>query len=254
MKNIGEMFLLMAIFLGIFFMIHKRSKFLIFGHRGACGYEPENTISSFKKALEIGVDGIELDVHVCATGELVVIHDDTVDRTTNDHGYVADMSFKQLAELLVERNERISTLAEIINFIDRRVPINIELKGSGAARPVADLLHLYFKRGWSYDNFIVSSFNFAELEVFKQFCSMVKTGALFEKDDQNNDKIGILAKGCGANFIGIEVAMVTKKLVDSLHKEGFLVFAWTINDKKTAEEMRKLRLDGIFSNCPDKVV
>lgn len=234
-------------------MIHGFSKFFIFGHRGACGYEPENSISSFKRALEMGVDGIELDVHVCATGELVVIHDDTVDRTTNGHGNVADMSFSSLRKLLVEGKTRIPSLDEVIDFVNRKVPLIIELKSIGVAEPLAKLLNSYLATGWSQDDFVVSSFYLSELAVFKHLCPKIQIGGLFEGAEHTQDDISILAKKAQVSFVGLDVFMVSKEMVEKLRNDGFLVFAWTVNDKTTADRMRKLGLDGIFSNYPDKV-
>ena len=84
------------------------------GHRGACGYEPENTLRSFNKALDLGVDMVEMDAHVCRSGEVVLIHDDTVDRTTDGHGHVADMMFTDLSRLDAGHGEKIPTLEQAL--------------------------------------------------------------------------------------------------------------------------------------------
>lgn len=129
--------------------ITAHNNFLISGHRGACGYKPENTLSSFKTALDMNVDMIELDVYVCKTGELVVIHDDQVDRTTNGHGNVLDMTFDQLRNLVVEGIEQIPTLQEVIELLNGKVILNIELKGPDTAQSIAKLLQQYLKKGGS---------------------------------------------------------------------------------------------------------
>lgn len=242
--------LAITLFLGVFLIMCRHEKFLIFGHRGASGYEPENTIRSFKKALEMGVDGIELDVHACATGELVVMHDGTVNRTTNGHGAVVDLSYGQLKQLLVDGKEPIPTLEEVIDFVDRRVLINIELKSAGTARLVACLLQSYIQKGWSASGFLVSSFNFSELALFRQLCSEVKIGALFEAGAED---VFFVAKKIQANFVGLEIPLVSQKTVERMHKEGILVFAWTVNDGETANAMYDMQVDGIFSNYPDTV-
>lgn len=234
-------------------MIRTSSKFFIFGHRGACGYEPENSMSSFKRALEIGVDGIELDVHVCATGELVVIHDQTVDRTTNGHGNVADMSLNSLRQLLVGGKDVIPCLDEVIDFVDRKVPIIIELKGVGAAKPVANLLKNYLAKGWSKKDFFVASFNLFELVIFKQDCPVIRIGGLFEKSEQIKDSVDSLAKKAQVDFVGLDVGMVSKDMIYKLHKEGFLVFAWTVNDMQSSDKMRSWGANGVFSDYPDRV-
>jgi len=103
--------------------------FLKIGHRGAMGYEPENTLRSFKKALDLKVDMIELDVYVCKSDELIVIHDDKVDRTTNGQGYVVNKTFEELRTLDAGKNEKIPTLSEVLNLVNRKAKLNIELKG-----------------------------------------------------------------------------------------------------------------------------
>ncbi len=115
------------------------------GHRGAMGYAPENTLGSFAKALELGVDGIELDVHVCKSGEVVVIHDERVDRTTNGKGQVKEMTLKELKELDAGKGERIPTLEEVLDFVDRRAFIDIELKAEGIGNSVADIVRKYIQ-------------------------------------------------------------------------------------------------------------
>src|SRR4029453_18194831 len=103
-------------------------EFLCIGHRGACGHEPENTLRSIRRALELRVDGIEIDVRL-AGGELVVLHDARVDRTTNGHGYVFRKSLRELRLLDAGKGERIPTLREVFETVDRHAFINVELKG-----------------------------------------------------------------------------------------------------------------------------
>lgn len=232
---------------------YPRKSFLIMGHRGASGYEPENTLSSFKKALAIGVDGVEVDVHVCATGELVAMHDDEVDRTTNGHGNVADMSLDQLRQLHIEGNEKIPTLSEVIDLVDRKVVINIELKGMGVAKPVSELLQDYVKRGWLASDFVVSSFNPAELKLFHESCPQIKTGLLIESLDKLQNVFEV-AREVKAKFVGVLASLITKELVQDAHRQGFLIFAWTVNEKQISDHMRDMKVDGVFSDYPDKVV
>jgi len=224
----------------------------IIGHRGACGYAPENTLSSFQLALDMSVDMVELDVFVCATGELVVIHDDTVDRTTNGHGNVEDMTFTQLRSLIVEGKEQIPTLQEVIELVNRRVPINIELKGADTAQPVAQLLKKYLAQGWAMQDFIISSFDYKQVREFKKLCPTIKIGILLPWQNMPIDLVTI-AQRYQADFIGIDVKVITKKMVSRAHQAGFLIFVWTVNDKKTADKLRSLNVDGIFSEYPDQV-
>ena len=257
------------------FAFGRDDNMLIIGHRGACGYAPENTLSSFQKALDMGVDMIELDVFVCLTDELVVIHDEDVDRTTNGHGKVVDMNFQQLRRLIVDGDEQIPTLDEVIQLVNRQVPINIELKGPGTAVPVTKLINSYLQQGWKSTDFFVSSFDHAQVLEFKQLCPSVTTGVLFWNSWKNflceyfsgfmpdkvlqflcgNDerKMVQIALQHKADFIGLDVASVTKQMVDCSHRSGFPVWVYTVNDKETADRLRAMHVDGICSNYPDLV-
>src|SRR6187402_1107382 len=142
---------------------HLMSAFLCIGHRGACGHEPENTLRSVRRALELGAHGIEIDVYY-VDGQLVVIHDGKLQRTTNGRGYVMRKTFAQLRALDAGKGEQIPTLGEIFDTVNRRAFINIELKGRGTAGPVAALIAEYVaQHHWRYEDFLVSSFNRREL-------------------------------------------------------------------------------------------
>src|SRR5260370_42289602 len=131
-------------------------KLFSFGHRGASGHEPENTVRSVRRALELGADGIEVDVYF-ADGQLVGIHDDTLERTTNGHGRVMEKSFAYLRSLDTGLGEKIPTLAEIFDAVNRRAVVNVELKGPRTAAPVSVLIEESVnRRGSSYDAFLVS--------------------------------------------------------------------------------------------------
>ena len=229
-----------------------QSPMLIIGHRDACGYEPENTLISFQKAVDLGADMIELDVHVCNTGQLLVMHDETIDRTTHEHGKIADMSFEELRILRTEKNQQIPTLQEVIDLVSRKIPINIELKGLKTAQPVADVVKSYFEKGWQADDFIVSSFDHEQLLEFKKICPLIKTGILFDADGMPENIVSEAEK-YAANFIGLDLEIVTHDLVAAAHKAGYQVFVLTVNDKQAADTMRLFGVQGIFTNYPDKV-
>ena len=129
-------------------------------HRGARGYEPENTLKSFQKALDLHADGIELDVHLSSDGHLIVIHDETIDRTTNGKGFVNTFSLAELKTFLIDDQYEIPTLKEVFDLVNKKCLINIELKGLGTADKVAALIEEYIAdQNWNYEHFIVSSFD-----------------------------------------------------------------------------------------------
>ncbi len=215
------------------------------------GYEPENTLASFKKALNLGVDMVELDVYVLKTGELVVIHDDRVDRTTNGQGYVADKTFAEIRSLDAGKGEKIPTLNEVFNLIDRKVPINIELKGAGTAGPVAKLIGEYIsEHGWTNDDFLVSSFNHRELKKFKDLKPTIRIGALI-----TGIPIGYaeFAQKLGAYSLNPSLEFISQEYVDDAHKRGLKVLVYTVNEKDDIKKMMELGVDGLFSNYPDRI-
>src|SRR5436190_6736475 len=109
----------------------ERGRLWVVGHRGAMGYCPENTFASFERGLELGADWIELDVHLSRDGALIVIHDETLDRTTNGHGYVKDHTLAELQQLDAGNGERIPTLPEVLDWAkSRKAILDIEIKNA----------------------------------------------------------------------------------------------------------------------------
>ncbi len=221
------------------------------GHRGACGYEPENTLLSFKKALELNVDMIELDVYLCKTKELVVIHDDKVDRTTNGRGYVTEKSFEELRQLDAGKGEKIPTLQEVLDLTNKKAKVNIELKGEGTAKPVSKVIEKYVKeKGWSYDDFLVSSFNHYELLKFSKLSPNIKIGVLIKGAPID---FAEFAEKVNAYSVHLSLKFINKEFVEDAHKKGMKVFVWTVNDKEEMQRMKELGIDGVFSKFPDRI-
>ncbi len=221
------------------------------GHRGANGYEPENTLSSFKKAIELGVDYIELDVQVCKTGEVVVFHDAKVDRITSDKGYVADKTFQELRVLVLDEGETIPTLEEVLDLVDRKKKINIEIKGEGAAKPVFDILKKYIDiKGWTWDDFIISSFNHYELLDFQKLAPEVRIGAVIA-----GIPIGLAecAQKVNAYSLHLSKEFVNQKIIDDAHRRGIKVFVYTLNEPSDIEKIKAMGVEGIFSDFPDRL-
>ncbi len=215
------------------------------------GYEPENTLLSFKKALELNVDMIELDVHVCKTGEVVVIHDDKVDRTTNGKGFVLKKTFHELTALDAGKGQKIPILQEVLDIVNRKAKINIELKGKGTARPVSDIIEKYVKeKGWLYDDFLISSFNRHELQKFYQLNPKVRLGILIARA---TTRFRQFAKKINAYSVNASMDLINKDFISGVRKKGLRVFVWTVNDFKDIERMKLLEVDGICSDFPDRL-
>ena len=224
------------------------------GHRGACGYAPENTLKSFQKAIELGVDVIELDVQVCKSGELVVIHDDTVDRTTNGSGLVKKLKLTDLKKFDAGKGERIPILEEVLGLVNRKVRVNIELKGPKTAKPVMRLINEYIKnKGWNLDDFVISSFSRKELKAARRLNPLISIGFLISRFRLLDHWWLSFAKKIRANFIGPSLKITSKRLIRKAHKHGLRVYIWTVNESKDIERMRKWGADGVFSNFPDRL-
>ena len=220
---------------------------LCIGHRGAGGLEPENTLLSVRRALELGADGIEVDVH-CLGDELIVIHDATLDRTTNGSGPLRRHTLAQVRSLDAGKGERIPLLHEVLDAVDRRVLVNIELKGPRTAVPVQALLQEYIaRRGWTPEDFVVSSFRRGELRRLRD--SQFPLGILFARSARLFRRP---ARGLRAWSIHVPFAHVTPRLVSRVHADGRKLFVFTVNDRADMERMQQMGVDGIFSDYPDR--
>lgn len=229
----------------------KTKTMLKIGHRGACAYYPENTLSSFEHAIHLGVDAVELDVHICASGELVVIHDITVNRTTNGKGKVAHKTLAQLKQLDIPDNQKIPTLQEVFDAINRRVIINIELKGYDTARATAELIKHYIKTyNWKPTDFMVSSFDHPELALFHTLCPSVPFGPILEGIPI---RYAQFAQDMGAHFVVAAKDFLTKAYIDDAHARNLPIFAYTLNRKSEIRHFKALCVDGMFSDCPDRL-
>lgn len=227
-------------------------KTLHIGHRGAKGYLAENTLESIQKALQFGVDAVEIDVHRCNTGELVVFHDFTLDRTTNGSGEIAKKSLKELKALKVEKDFKIPLLTEVLDLIEGKCSINIELKGLNTAAETSTIIKKYIaEKKWKYDDFIVSSFQKNELFQLRKLDEQVPLGILSKASVTEAIEIGKLLK---ASAIHPSLGIITRDNVEATHRAGFKVNVWTVNEPQDIERMRDFGVDGIISDFPDRLL
>ena len=223
---------------------------LCIGHRGAMGHEPENTLLSVNKALKLGVDGVEIDVYN-VENRLVVIHDRTLERTTNGTGYVADCSLAYLRSLDAGKGEQIPLLEEIIEIVNRQAIVNVELKGNNTAELISKLIQKYLQQGWTYEDFVVSSFDHYQLQQVKKIDPKIKIGALIYGLPW---RYLTNAAEIEASIIIPSVDYVTAELVATAHQKNLLVWVYTVNRSQEINRMRELNIDGIFTNYPERVI
>ena len=227
------------------------SKPLVFGHRGAKGHIAENTLSSIQKAIELGVDGIEVDVFRCGSGELVVFHDRSVEKLTNGIGFIEQMSLNSIKKLNVLDQGKIPTLNEVLDLIDGQVILNIELKGSNTSFLTHQLLNSYFKSSnWKPEKIIISSFDWDELRAFYQLNKEIKIAILTEDDPV--DAIPI-AKELNAFSINPNHVLLTKLNAAKIKSENISIYPWTVNEILDINKMKKIGIDGIITDYPERV-
>jgi glycerophosphoryl diester phosphodiesterase len=221
------------------------------GHRGAAGYEPENTLRSFQRAVQLGADMVELDVHLCASGELIVIHDDTVDRTTDGSGSVGGMTLGELRALDAGKGEKIPTLDEVFTALQGRAAVDVELKGLGTAEPVYELVDgLVRRRRWALSDVLVTSFDWGMLEELRSLSDRIRLGPLVYKEPFRALRF---APEIRAHSVNPFHEYVDAGYVREAHRLGLAVYPWTVNEAADIERVKGLGADGVISDYPDRV-
>ena len=215
------------------------------GHRGAKGYVAENTLASFQKAINLGCNGIEFDVQICLTGEIVVIHDATIDRTTIGSGAVKDLPLSEL------QKHGIPTLEQVLDLVNNYFLVNIELKSNDCVEKVLQIVSLYIKeKNWTIDNFLISSFNWTDLEKIFDLNSAIKTAVLTEKSIESAINFG---KKIKAFAINPYYKLLNAENVILCQQQGFKIYTWTVNDFLDIEQIKLLQVDGIISDFVDRI-
>lgn len=241
----------------MFIFTKNKIKMLKIGHRGAKGYASENSLFSFEKAIEMGVDGIELDVHLSLDGQLIVIHDDTIDRTTNGKGFVNTLSLQELKTFRInekqasELEQQIPTLNEVFDLVNQTCFINIELKGKGTASAVVALIEKYiWEKNWKYANFLVSSFDWNAVQEVRFLNENIPIGILTET---NLDLAFSFAKFMKAEAIHPEFHLLTQNNTAQIQAKGIQVFPWTVNEYEAIQKIKTYNVNGIITDFPDRI-
>lgn len=228
------------------------NQFLAIGHRGAKGYVMENTIASIEYALNLGVNAIEIDVYRCASGELVVFHDETLERVSPRMNRIEDLTLSEIQLILLHGGYSIPTLQEVIEFLNDRVVLNIELKGKNTAEDTFECVSMHIENKiLSKSKLIISSFHDEELKKYRELDLEVKIGVL----TRNNIEADIqLAKELNAYSIHPYFEQLDKQLLDRLHSMNFRVIPFTVNEHKLIEDFMTIGVDGIFCDYPDRLI
>jgi glycerophosphoryl diester phosphodiesterase len=199
-------------------------KIKIIGHRGAPGYMPENTLSSFKTAIHLGVDMLEADVRMTKDRRLVIMHDATVDRTTNGKGHVCNMMYSRLRNLRINKKEKIPTIQELIELVNNRCAINFHLKEHEAVEELVNTI----KKNNIQNKVIISSFSALSLKKIKEIAPEIKTAYLYSKPMLLYIDT---AKELGVSALHPPYSLLTKRLVMRAHRHGLKINVWGIEDR-----------------------
>ena len=216
------------------------------GHRGAAGHAPENTLASIRTAIGFGVDFVEVDLQRSRDGRVVIIHDQTLDRTTNGKGKVAARSLAELQALDAGKGKRIPTLEELLELAEGRVGLMLEVKEAG----IAELTARIVRQSRFSGPLIYASFLHKELLVVRSADPTAATLALFGRLPK--DPVAAATR-VGASHVGLRFTTATAQRVSALHRAGFQVFVYTVNEPRDIQAMRRLGVDGIISDYPDRL-
>lgn len=230
----------------------KKKSILVIAHRGASGHAPENTIAAFKKAVELGADMYELDCLLSKDGEIIVMHDDTVDRTTSGSGKVSDLTLEEIKKLDAGSwfgeefaGEPVPTLSEALEFSKGKILVNIEIKEPGFEQQTVELVENLDM----VNDVIITSFHHDVIVKIKEFNPKIKTGALVKDITPKEIEEKILELNTDA--LNTRYIMVNKSLVRTAHKHGLKINPYTINDAFAMKMHISHGVDGIITNYPD---
>lgn len=247
---------------------------LILGHRGAAGHLPENTLPSFQQAVDWGVDGLELDIHLTADGVLVVCHDEFVDRTTNGRGLIKEKTLAELKQLdagyhwtsdggqtfpFRGQGFTIPTLEEVFAaFPERWINIDMKQQEPPLVRPFIDLIHRYGRE----QDVMVGSFHAAAVDAFRRglpeaasVASLPETRRLFILSRLG---LGRLYGGGGQAVQPSEyngrLHVVTPRFIQAVHRCGLALHVWTVNDPADMQRLAAWGVDGLITDYPDRAL
>ena len=217
--------------------------FFTLGHRGVMGVEPENTVRSFLRAEREGLDGIELDLHLSKDGALVVMHDATVDRTTDGSGAIGDLTLAELRTLDAGRGERVPVFEEVLSAVSPELPIQAEIKDARAARVLAEVL----RERALLDQVTVISFHDDALREIRGLLPDVRTVLVAGRTGKD---LVDRAQAVGARLVSLELGKLCLDTVEDCRRADIEVMAWTVNTPRELALARALGLVGAVTDLP----
>jgi glycerophosphoryl diester phosphodiesterase len=236
-----------------------KRNYRIVAHRGASAYEPENTLRAFQRAIELGADMSELDLHVSKDGALIVMHNSSVDETTNGHGLIRDLTLAELQQLDAGKGERIPTLQQVIDLVRGHNGLYIELKAPETPRPTISLLRA--NQFTSNVQVIVGSFQANLVRETKELAPELSV-ALLVGPVYSADELVAMARAARADYIHLcwerrapqPHQLLTSDLFHTLRQANLGIVLWHEERAEELAILRTLDVDAICTNTPDKLI
>lgn len=215
---------------------------LSIGHRGVMGVEPENTLRSFRHADRLGMDAIELDLHLSKDGALVVMHDATVDRTTDGSGLISDLTLAELRGLDAGDGEGVPVFEEVVDAV--RAPLQAEIKDQAAARVLAEAV----QRRELHDRVTVISFH---ADALRETRALLPDIPIVLVTGRSTPTAPERAVELGASMVSCDLRHLDEAVVERCHAAGVRVISWTVNTDEDLARARWLGLDGVVTDQPE---
>lgn len=236
--------------------------FVVIAHRGASAYHPENTMAAFRAAYEMEAEMIELDITLSKDGIPVVIHDETLDRTTDGTGNVSDYTLEELKALDAgswfdeeHRGEPIPTLEEVLQFAQGKIALNIEIKSEAVTDQrsggIEEKAWELVKKYGMEDYVLFSSFNYRAIRHLKDSNVDISAALLYEKSQTEGKSPSQLVVDYEADAFNCSYRQFSRKWAKEAESEGFSVFVYTVNSERRMRKMIERGASGIFSDKPD---
>jgi glycerophosphoryl diester phosphodiesterase len=249
--------------------IHSKDNFILVAHRGASGYAPENTLPALRKAIELGANYLEIDVHQSKDNHVVAIHDFDVDRTTDGSGDVKDLTIDEIKELDAGSwfnpkfaGTKIPTLQEVIDILNENVKLIIEVKGGSEEYPgIEENIVSIVKQNRIESQVIFKSFNLEVLELFKKLAPEIPRLYVFVLHfselnltlDKWIDFTDIYDNPADAQYFQAHRWFITESLIEKAHANSIKIIVWNVNTEDEIKSILNLGVDGIETDYPDRV-
>ncbi len=236
--------------------ISHKTDFIRIAHRGASGIAPENTLTAFKTAIEIGVDAIELDLHGTVDNQIVVIHDPTLDRTTDLNGLIKQTALKKIKQADAGSwfdqkfaGETIPTLSEVLTFAADKTISVLEIKDTTITKRVVEIVCEMDV----LNQVIIISFDFSAIETVRSVEPKISTGLLSSGRNGSVCPIQLCQKLCsiGSNILNVHHELITPEFAYEVRRRGITLWCWTVDDIDRIRELLSYGVQGITSNYPD---